>query len=223
MPTSKHIIERLRSQFSRGEPVLFTGAGFSLEANGQDGTPVPSSETLTNEFWRLAFPSQPIAPNTRLGDAYHAALSSDQTRLRRLIQQRLTVDSETLPSFYQQWFAMPWSRCYTLNVDDLELAAMRRYSLPQNISSISATSGRREGVGSRSGGQLDYIHLNGLVGDELHQLTFSTLDYGYRQASPDQWMVQVATDVVTRPIIFLITYEPHVPGSTPAPKPDSGH
>ena len=205
MAISKHVIERLRSQFSRGEPVLFTGAGFSLDASSQDGTPLPSSTALTEEFWKLAFPSQPIAPNTRLGDAFHAALSSDQTRLRRLIQQRLSVDSESLPTFYQQWFAMPWSRCYTLNVDDLELAAMRRYSLAQNVLSISATSGRREGIARQRDEQLECIHLNGLVGDDLHHLTFSPLDYGSRQASPDKWMIQVATDVVTRPIVFVGT------------------
>ena len=205
MPTSKHIIDRLRSQFSRGEPVLFTGAGFSLEANSQIGTPMPSSVDLTHEFWKLAFAHEPFAPNTRLGDAFHAALTSDQAKIRRLIQDRLSVDAESLPSFYQQWFAMPWSRYYTLNIDDLELAVMRRYSLTRSVMSISATSGRKDGLGAQRVDHLECIHLNGLVGDELHNLTFSSIDYGSRQATPDPWMIQVATDVVTRPVVFVGT------------------
>ena len=205
MTISNYILERLRSQFSRGEPVLFTGAGFSVEAKSQDGRPIPSSAALTEEFWDLAFPNQPIALATRLGDAFHAASMSEHSKLCRHIRERLSIDSESLPSFYQQWFSMAWSRNYTLNIDDLELAATRRYALAQQIVSISATSGRKEGVAKQTKDHLECIHLNGLVGDELPNLTFSSLDYGSRQATPDQWMIQAARDVVTRPVVFVGT------------------
>lgn len=205
MSRLKHVIDRLRSQFSRGEPILFTGAGFSLAAKNQAGTSIPSSAELKEQFWRLAFPSDPLPDNTRLGDAFFAASTSNRRQFLRLVSRVLSVDSESLPEFYQHWFSMPWTRCYTLNVDDLELAILRRYSLGQSIRSISATSGRSEGSSKNAVDLLEVIHLNGIVGDDINCLTFSAIDYASRQAAPDQWMIKATTDIVTRPIVFVGT------------------
>ena len=205
MANLKHIIARLRSQFERGEPVLFTGAGFSTAAKCPTGETIPTSGELKDAFWQLAFPATPPEPTTRLGDAFYAASVTNRSKLSQLIQRRLSVDSESLPSFYKQWFSMPWSRCYTLNIDDIELAAMRRYQLGQNVTVVSATSGRRDDTIKNLVDQLDVVHLNGLVGDSLPKLMFSSMDYGSRQASPDEWMIQAVNDIVTRPVIFVGT------------------
>ena len=205
MSNLNYVFERLRSQFSRGEPVLFTGAGFPLEAKNQSGAPIPGSADLKEQFWGLAFPSDPLPDNTRLGDAFYAASMSNRRHFLSLISRIMSVDSESLPKFYQKWFSMPWTRCYTLNVDDLELATMRRYSLGQNIRSISATSGRSEGSRKNADDLLEVIHLNGLVGDEINCLTFSAVDYASRQATPDQWLIKATTDIVTRPVVFVGT------------------
>ena len=205
MANLDHVLPRLRSQFARGEPVLFTGAGFSLQARSSIGELMPTSKDLTEEFWQLAFPTTSLEATTRLGDAFFAASTRGSVALSQFIQRRLSVESESLPSFYQRWFAMPWSRCYTLNVDDLELAVMRRYQLGKTIGSISATSGRTESTSKASFDDLLVIHLNGLVGDELSNLTFSAMDYGVRQSGPDEWMVNALNDIVTRPVVFVGT------------------
>ena len=205
MANLDHILPRLKSQFERGEPVLFTGAGFSVGAKSSTGQAMPSSKVLTEEFWRLAFPSTSPDPGTRLGDAFHAALSRNRNALSRLIQERLSVESESLPSYYSRWLSMPWSGYYTLNVDDLELAVVRRYGLTKSIRSISATSGRTEDSSIGVVADLLVVHLNGIVGDDVADLTFSSIDYGMRQSRPDEWMVSAMNDILTRPVVFVGT------------------
>ena len=205
MASPKDILPRLRSQFERGEPVLFTGAGFSLGARSSTGDQMPTSRVLTEEFWQLAFPSTPLDPSTQLGDAFYAVSQRRRSHLSKFVQMRLSVEGESLPSFYRRWFSMPWSRCYTLNVDDLELALMRRYQLVKSLRSVSATSGRKEGVNQSAPDELLVVHLNGLVGDDLSQLTFSPVDYGSRQSIPDEWMVKALNDILSRPVVFVGT------------------
>ena len=205
MADLKHILARLRSQFERGEPVLFTGAGFSLGAKSSNGEDMPTSKTLTEEFWKLAFPSDPLDPSTQLGDAFYAASLRKRSDVSKFVQRRLSVESESLPGFYRRWFSMPWSRCYTLNVDDLELALMRRYQLAKALASVSATSGLKEGVTQSATDELLVVHLNGLVGDDLSRLTFSPVDYGARQSSPDEWMMKALNDILSRPVVFVGT------------------
>ena len=204
MANIQHILPRLRSQFERGEPVLFTGAGFSIKAHSSTGELLPTSSELTREFWQLAFPDMAIEEGTRLGDAYYAALQRNRSSLAGLIAKRFSVDSESLPDFYRRWFSMPWSRCYTLNIDDVEIAASMRYGLGQSIQTVSATSGRIE---SRDIGvnRIQVIHLNGLVGDQLSQLVFSSVDYGIRQTSPDMYLSKAVNDIIARPVIFVGT------------------
>jgi len=198
-----YITERLRSQISRAEPILFIGAGFSLEATAADGQNIPGSNQLANEFSRVAFPDQKFDPTTHLGDAFYAAKARNPKELSQVIQRRLSVDGESLPDFYSQWFGIPWARCYSLNVDDLEIAVSRRFPIQRGISSISGTSGIRQG--DERPGRLEVIHLNGSVWDSLSDLTFSPVDYGMRLATPDQWLIRCLTDLIARPIVFVGT------------------
>ena len=161
--------------------------------------------TLQWNFGSWAFPQTSTDPTTKLGDAFFAASLRSAGALAQLITRRLSVASESLPDFYQTWFAMPWSRCYTLNVDDLEIAVMRRYDVRKTLSSVSATSGRKEGVATHDSDELQVVHLNGLVGDQLSDLTFSPLDYGARLSRPDEWMMRALSDIITRPVVFVGT------------------
>ncbi len=197
------VVARLRSQVTRAEPILFVGAGFSLGAKSKSNQAMPTSADLTAEFWRLAFPSESFDPKTRLGDAFYSAKIQNAQGLKQLIEQRLSVDSMTLPDYYAKWFSVPWAGCYSLNIDDLELAALRRFQLPRGLYSVSATSGQIHGD-SRPG-NLETIHLNGAVWDKLEDLTFSAPDYGVRLAAPNQWLVRCTTDLVTHPVIFVGT------------------
>ncbi len=197
------LIERLGSQVSRAEPVLFTGAGFSCDARDVTGQPLPSSKDLTAECWKLAFPDEPFDGSAVLGDAFFAARRRDPKALSQVINKRLSVDTRSLPDLYRVWFSIPWVRGYTLNIDDLEIATANRYKLSRPISSVSATSGKRQA--DLVDDALEVIHLNGALGDELGDLTFSAIDYGGRLASPDQWLVRCLSDLVARPVVFVGT------------------
>ncbi|MGA2186347.1 MAG: hypothetical protein ABSH47_25305 [Bryobacteraceae bacterium] len=131
-------LARLRSQTARGELILFTGAGFSAGARDHSGVAIPSSGDLRRELWQLCYPSEDFDDSSSLGDLYAASLRKTKSGLLRLIQARLTVDPDSLPEYYQAFFNFPWSRCYTLNVDDLDAAVARRFSLERPLLTISA-------------------------------------------------------------------------------------
>ena len=200
---------RLSSQMSRGEPVLFLGAGFSLDAFDQAGQSVPTSSKLAEELWAIAFPKDDFDPNTSLGDVFHCALVRSRKNLHNYIQRRFTINADTLPESYKIWFSMPWHICYTLNIDDLETAATRTFSLPRDIQSISATTGNLSDYRARAN-SLQLIHLNGMIGDGVDHLTFSERSYGERLATPDSWLIRCTADILGRPVVYVGT-ELHEP------------
>lgn len=194
---------RLRSQVSRGEPILFVGAGFSVAARDTSDCNLPTSRQLTEELWNIASPSEPCDSSTRLGDAFFAAKQHSAKQTLEYIRSRLSADAGTLPEFYKTWFSMPWARCYSLNIDDLEQAVCRKFNFQRNIVSRSSTSGNLQG--RPTGNDLEVIHLNGAVWDELDDMTFSALDYGGRLALPDPWWSNCVADMMSRPVVFVGT------------------
>jgi hypothetical protein len=203
MKIPEHVLARLRSQLSRGELVLFPGAGFSKAAHDLAGKALPASKELTQELWDLAFPGQPFDDTTRLGDAFAAAKTKREKDLLAFLRGRLSIGTDSLPDVYRVWFSLPWTRCYTLNLDDLALAVARRFPLPRPIRSVSATSGKTQG--SKDPSALEVIHLNGGIWDDLSDMTFSDIDYGARLTTPNSWYVRCSIDVVSRPVIFVGT------------------
>src|SRR5262249_40667900 len=132
-------IARLRAQMSRGELVLFTGAGFSSGARDRDSRTLPTTEELKRELWQICFPASPVDSAATLGELYAVALARQQVRLSEFLQKRLTVDPDSLPEFYRLYFTYPWLRFYTLNIDDLAFAASRRFDLQRRLRVLSAT------------------------------------------------------------------------------------
>ena len=198
------VFARFQSQISRAETVLFTGAGFSLAACDSDLFPIPTSKQLAQEFWNIAFPTDEYSDGVKLGDTFYSAKRVDPKGLHALIQRRLSVNSEDLPASYKTWFSMPWLRCYTLNIDDVELATSIRYQLPRSLSVVSATSGKHHDS-LNDEGALDVIHLNGALWDSLDDLSFSAIDYGLRGTTLDPWYRQCVADIVSRPFVFVGT------------------
>lgn len=197
------VITLLKSQISQGEAILFTGAGFSAGASDRAGNPLPIGRVLSRELWGIAFPSESFDEGTRLPDAYRAAVMRDRRATKELLQSRLSVRADDLPDFYQAWFNIPWERVYTLNLDDLEVSVASRFDFQRSISSISATSGTRQG--GQPPGALEVVHLNGAVWDELENMTFSDVDYGLRAGVPDEWYSKAANDVIGRTVVYVGT------------------
>jgi hypothetical protein len=200
-------LARLRSQAARGELILFTGAGFSVGAKDRLGHAVPTSGELKSELWRLCYPDETFDDSSSLGDLYSAALRRSKSSLSQLLQDRLTIDPDSLPEYYQRLFNFPWFRCYTLNVDDLESAIARRFGLERQPVSISARDtdvAHLPGVPFSARG-LEVVHLNGLIPAAPDSLTFSETQYAERIGNQEPWYSRCVVDITSRPVVFLGT------------------
>lgn len=191
---------------ARGDVVLFTGAGFSADAVNIAGAPMPSVGRLRELLWELCFPGTPYEEGSSLQDLYEDALRLHVRQLTEFLQRELSVDSVSLPSWYEVAFTQPWYRVYTLNVDDLELAVQRRFALPRRIAAISARADvpQREAHGLLTS-DLEVVHLNGTLDDLPDRVTFSLTQYAERLASHDPWYSRVTTDLVSHPFVFVGT------------------
>lgn len=186
---------------SRGEVVLFTGAGFSRGALDHSGRELPQVRELTQEIAHLVWPDDEPDPDLSLPDTYAAALREHRGQLGELIRTRLTVDPQSVTSDQLVWFSMPWLRGYTLNIDDLESAAARVAHPPRPIESYSGLGGRLPlGVGEA----LLYIHLNGTL-DDVPDVTFTDPQYGRRHSAVNPLYEQLAADLVSYPVVFVGT------------------
>lgn len=198
-PVNQQLLDRFSSQLSRGEIVLFTGAGFSMAARNSGGA-IPSVSELRSLLWELAFPGEAQDEGSTLGDLFDVAVRRSGNRVRDLLQARFRVDPRSLPDAYQVWFSMPWYRMYTLNVDDLDTAADRQFTLPRPIKSVSALADAPPPTGR----EVLSVHLNGRAAD-YPDVTFSARDYASRTARPDPWYQHLIADVLSRPVLFIGT------------------
>lgn len=196
----------LARELAGGRMVLFTGAGFSSLARDRQGRRrVPTGEPLADELWRLCFPGEPRDASS-LADLYAHALATRRRRLAALLDRRLRVDARTLPRFYETWFAMPWRRVYTLNVDDLATVTAARFGLGRRLRALSALRDGVEDTMLRADReQLDIIHLNGLVDDGPERITFSTVQYAGRLARRCAFYSQLVRDFAEYPVLFVGT------------------
>ena len=127
--------------------------------------------------------------------------------LLQLLQSRMTIDPDSLPEYYRVFLDFPWFRCYTLNVDDLESAASRRFSLQRPLVTLSATAGApTEAAGSGfSQRGLEVVHLNGIIPGPPESLTFSEGQYAERIGNQEPWYSRCVVDICSRPVIFIGT------------------
>ncbi len=197
-------IPHLREQFERGRPILFTGAGFSRAAKNIRREPVPSYDELKQHLWGLCFPQTAFEKEPSLQDLYEHALMRHKGDLSDLLTSLLTVDTDSLPDWYGEVLSMPWQRSYTLNIDDLAAASCRKFKLPRNPVSISATDPHMT-VSSNAYRDLEVVHLNGTLQDVPDRITFSTTQYAERLARPDPWYLRFSADLLTSPIVFIGT------------------
>ena len=111
-----------------------------MGAKARSGHDVPSSSELRDLLLEIAFPGERPDPETSLGEAYSVALKRNRTGIRRLLETRLSLAPDRLPDFFHLYFNLPWYRVYTLNVDDIEMAAAQRFALRRAPITISATA-----------------------------------------------------------------------------------
>jgi hypothetical protein len=193
---TREVVSAIRS----GEAALFTGAGFSAEATDSQARSLPDSRAMIAELSAMLFDSEP--DESSLADLYDVALFRAPERLRDYLRSRLQIGNSPLPSTFATWFSAPWSRIYTLNIDDLEVAVARQFALPKRLVSVSALAKDRP---KTPPGALEVVHLNGIASDDPHDVTFSTLQYASRLCTPDQAYEELVDDLRSRPFVFVGT------------------
>ncbi len=200
-------LARLRSQTSKGDLILFTGTGFSAGAMDHNGIPIPSVIEMKRELWQLCYPGEEFDASSSLGDLYGAALQRGKADLIRMLQARLTVDPDSLPEYYRSFFNFPWFRCYTLNVDDLDCAVARRFTLERPLLTIHATAAEPADLPgySYSARGLEVVHLNGIIPGPPESLTFSESQYADRIGNQEPWYSRCVVDITSRPVVFVGT------------------
>lgn len=195
------MIGRLSAQMARGAVVLFTGAGFSFGASNAAGQPVPQGSELKRAIWELIEPGTEPDEGSTLADTYAAALATNRGKLSSLMRERLRVAPESLGPTHELWLSMPWKRAYTLNIDDLEVAAWSKFDLPRRL---LPHSGLQLTLPSNVDGDLLYIHLNGTL-EDVPEVTFADPQYGQRHLQENPLYVQLAADLLTYTIVFVGT------------------
>ena len=197
---------RMRELFATiasGDAILFTGAGFSTGATDLEGRPLPDSEQMRQELWRLVFADDPPDDST-LQDLYDVALIRAPDRLAAYLERRLRVQSAADGGHIARWFSLPWRRVYTLNVDDLETAVQRTITLPRPLRTVSACQ-RTATRSAAPDNLLEIMHLNGIAGDGAEALTFSTLQYAARLCGRDPTYAALVDDLMHWPFVFVGT------------------
>ena len=202
----QNILGHLGTQFERANPILLTGAGFSLAAKNIAGEFIPSTADVRKRLWTLCFGDDAFDETSSLQDLYQTARTRHTNELVRWLTSSLSVDPDTLPDLYLAFFSFPWHRCYTLNIDNLANAVQRRYQLPRELKSVSATSATVYGQPKRLPADvLEIVHLNGTLNDLPDNVTFSVSQYSERLSREEPWYNQLIVDLLSRPVVFVGT------------------
>ena len=189
-------------------PILLTGAGFSLDAvcNGKKlPTGAELKVLLFNYFY---IENAPIKINDNdLDDIKQYALSSLCEAIRRegrgkeldakLIQMFKGVLPSERNSYYENICNYPWRKIYTLNIDDL----LENIFAKKGIAYIV----QNEPTMKVSNNCCQIIKLHGCVNNPKEGFIFSQSDYVARMAKHDYRMTEFAIDYFKNDIIFLGT------------------
>ena len=143
MVLAPDVIPNLATHFGRAQVVLFIGAGFSRAAKNIRSQSVPLLSDLRVMLWQLCFPGESPDTGSAVQDLFLHALTHKRRELIDLLTASFTIDANTVVPEYATWFSFPWYRIYTLNIDNLALAAARQHRLPRKPHIVSATKGRR--------------------------------------------------------------------------------
>lgn len=205
MMTLSDFTPYIRDRFRLADAILFTGAGFSRDLRNIANEQMPLGRDLKRILWPICFPSDSYDENASLQDLFAYARSRNRNALIQVLQQHLTIDSNSIPEVYRDLISLPWHRVYTLNVDNFPEVMERRYGLPRRFDVLSATSRTSRPTSRDPAGHVEYVHLNGAVSQPPEDITFSTTQYAERLSRQDPVYNQCAADVLSRAVFFVGT------------------
>lgn len=198
------IVPYLTTQLEQARAILFTGAGFSADAMNLVGEPVPTAGGLKDELWRICFPDTPVDPDSNLQTVFEAAVLRYPGHVQAKLTALLSVDATKLPGWYRFYFALPWHKCYTLNIDNLATQVASKCWLPRKIEAVSAVRDVLANVSSDKD-TLRIVHMNGTIQDLPRDVTFSTTQYAERLAREEPIYTQLVAELLSYPFVFVGT------------------
>lgn len=169
------LIQKLDRCLLAGNPILFTGAGFSLGATNGNGEQIPSGRLLKERIltdllgYSKDEPEFTDLVSNTLSDICTFAESEDSPLKVQDFIISFFTDCE--PTDFQRIIASfsNWKKIYTINIDDLfENAAPKGSLIVQNM-------GRQ--LSYTRANQKEYIKLHGCVRNRTEKIVFSNNQY----------------------------------------------
>ena len=189
------MLSEIRDAYLDGRLMLFLGAGASANSVDANGRDIPLADDLAQELseeigWEYSDETMSVV--------YSAVNSINQSRLHSYIRRRLT---NTRPSFALQTIASyPWSRIYTINIDDCFETAVRM-SGRQRINLYAPDSPLEEMDPIFR--TLQLIKLNGTADKPEDGFIFSPQEYGEGSARLPTWYRELAQDYSNYTFVFI--------------------
>lgn len=189
--------EFVKRAFEHGRLALLLGAGASAGSTTSTSTPIPMGEQLARI---LANEAGFEYSGESLATVYTAARRQLGDQLTRIFEREF---KHCKPSHeYLSLAKFPWSRIYTLNIDDALDQALRQHS-KQRISVL----GRCDRVVDQDQffDRLELIKLNGEITRPNEGFIFSAQEYGKASANPPLWYEELARDYFKYLFVFIGT------------------
>jgi hypothetical protein len=164
------MLPEIKNAYQNGRLMLLLGAGASHGSRDFNNIEMPMGDDLAKELAELMGWSY---NGEALGTVYSAINTTDSARLHKFLRTRLT---NTKPSPELQTIAsFPWSRIFTLNIDDCTEKALRKAE-KQNVDVLSRNSPLEEIDPVFKSVQL--VKLNGSADRPEDGFIFSPQEYG---------------------------------------------
>lgn len=185
----------IKNAYQNGRLMLLLGAGASYGSYDSDNVKMPMGEELAEELAALmGWPYNGEA----LGPVYSAINAVDSARLHAFLRRRLT---NAKPSQALQTIAsFPWSRIFTLNIDDCTETALRK-ARTQNVQVFARNSPLEEVDPVFRSVQL--VKLNGSADRPEDGFIFSPQEYGEGSNRLPVWYRELGQNHSNYTFVFI--------------------
>lgn len=189
------MLPEITNAYRNGRLMLLLGAGASYGSRDSDNLELPMGDDLAKELAALMGWSY---GGEALGTVYSAINAIDPARLHAFLRTRLT---NTKPSPDLQVIAsFPWSRIFTLNIDDCTETALRKTGT-QNIQVFARNSPLEEIDPIFKSVQL--VKLNGSADRPEDGFIFSPQEYGEGSNRPPVWYRELGQNHSNYTLVFI--------------------
>lgn len=189
------MLPEIKNAYLNGRLMLLLGAGASYESSDAQNDPMPMGDGLAKELAGLmgwGYGGEPLS------SVYSAINALNSSRLHEYMRGRLT---NTKPSPELLALAsFPWSRIYTLNIDDCMEIALRR-AKKQSVNLFSRNAPLEEIDPIFKSVQL--IKLNGSADRPEDGFIFSPQEYGEGSARLPIWYRELGQNHSGYTFVFL--------------------